>query len=150
PIVVDGESMMPTLENHERIILNKFGTKINDINRFDIIVFQVTKEKDYIKRVIGLPGDHIEYRNDTLYINGEKYEESYLTKYKKKNQPLTFDFKVEDYTGENVVPENELFVMGDNRQNTTDSRQIGTISIDKVKGKANFVYWPIKDIELLR
>ncbi|MGG4265444.1 signal peptidase I [Peribacillus simplex] len=154
PIVVDGQSMMPTLENHERIILNKFGTKISDINRFDIIVFQVTKEKDYIKRVIGLPGDHIEYRNDTLYINGKKYEESYLTKskkeYKIKNQPLTFDFKLEDYTGENVVPENELFVMGDNRQNTTDSRQIGTISIDKVKGKANFVYWPIKDIELLR
>lgn len=146
--------MMPTLENHERIILNKFSTKVGDINRFDIIVFHATKEKDYIKRVIGLPGDHIEYRNDTLYINGEKYEESYLTKskkeYKKNNQLLTFDFKIEDFTGEKVVPENELFVMGDNRQKTTDSREIGTISIDEVKGKANLVFWPIKDIEILR
>lgn len=99
--------MMPTLENHERIILNKFSTKVGDINRFDIIVFHAAKEKDYIKRVIGLPGDHIEYRNDTLYINGKKYEESYLTKskeeYKKNNQLLTFDFKIEDFTDEKVV-----------------------------------------------
>ena len=154
PIVVDGESMMPTLKNHERIILNKFGTKINDIHRFDIVVFHATKEKDYIKRVIGLPGDHIEYRNDTLYINGEKYEESYLTKskseYEKMNQLFTFDFKLEDYTGEEIVPANELFVMGDNRRNSLDSREIGTISMDEIKGKANLVFWPIKDIEILR
>ena len=70
--------------------------------------------------------------------------------HEKKNQLLTFDFKLEDYTGEKVVPENELFVMGDNRQHSEDSRQLGTISIDKVKGKANLVFWPIKDIELLR
>ena len=154
PIVVDGESMMPTLENHERIILNKFSTRVGDINRFDIIVFHATRETDYIKRVIGLPGDHVEYRNDTLYINGEKYEESYLTKskedYKKMNQRLTLDFKLEDYTGEKVVPENEIFVMGDNRRNSLDSREIGTISIDEINGKANFVFWPIMDIEILK
>lgn len=154
PIVVDGESMMPTLENHERIILNKFGTKVSNINRFDIIVFHATKEKDYIKRVIGLPGDHIEYRNDTLYINGEKYEESYLAKskseYKKMNQLFTLDFKSEDYIDEGIVPENELFVMGDNRQKSWDSREIGTISVDEVKGKANLVFWPIKEIEILK
>src|SRR4051812_17635509 len=69
PIVVDGESMMPTLKDHERIVLSKFDTKINDIHRFDIVVFHASKDKDYIKRVIGLPGDHIEYNNDTLYIN---------------------------------------------------------------------------------
>ncbi|WP_311051890.1 signal peptidase I, partial [Rhodococcus qingshengii] len=76
-----------------------------------------TKEKDYIKRVIGLPGDHIEYRNDTLYINGKKYEEPYLDQYKKEivTGPLTEDFKLEDFTGSKTVPEGQLFVMGDNR-----------------------------------
>ncbi|MGG4266521.1 signal peptidase I [Peribacillus simplex] len=154
PIVVDGESMMPTLEDHERIILNKYGTKINDIQRFDIVVFHATKEKDYIKRVIGLPGDHIEFRNDTLYINGKKYEEAYLNKpkseFEKMDQVFTLDFKLEDYTGDTIVPENELFVMGDNRRKSWDSREIGTISIDEVKGKAKLVFWPIKDIEILR
>lgn len=154
PIVVDGESMMPNLKDHDRIILNKFTTKFSDIHRFDIVVFHATKDKDYIKRVIGLPGDHIEYRNDTLYINGKKYEEPYLTKPRRKydqmNQLFTYDFKLEDYTGEKVVPENELFVMGDNRRHSKDSREIGTISVDEVKGKANLVFWPIKEVELLR
>lgn len=85
---------------------------------------------------------------------GEKYEESYLTKskseYEKMNQLFTFDFKLEDYTGEEIVPANELFVMGDNRRNSLDSREIGTISIDEIKGKASLVFWPIKDIEILR
>lgn len=154
PIIVDGESMLPTLENHERIVLNKFDTKIKNINRFDIVVFHATEEKDYIKRVIGLPGDHIEYRNDTLYINGEKYEESYLTKskseYKKMNQLFTFDFKSEDYLDEGIVPENELFVMGDNRRNSLDSREIGTISIDRIVGKAKFSYWPLNDVKFIK
>ncbi|MFD0051125.1 signal peptidase I [Actinomycetes bacterium NPDC127524] len=149
PIVVDGESMMPTLQDHERIVLNKFGTKINDISRFDIVVFHATKEKDFIKRVIGLPGDHIEYRNDTLYVNGKKYKEPYLDKYKKQmsGEPLTADFSLEDVTGSTTVPKGQLFVMGDNRQNSMDSREIGTISVDKIVGKAGLVYWPIKEIK---
>lgn len=109
--------MMPTLKDHERIVLSKFDTKINDIHRFDIVVFHASKDKDYIKRVIGLPGDHIEYNNDTLYINGENYEESYLDKYKKQmaGEPLTLDFEIEDRTGRKTVPKDQIFVMGDNR-----------------------------------
>ncbi|WP_423241673.1 signal peptidase I [Priestia megaterium] len=109
PIVVDSESMMPTLKDSEHIILNEVGKNNPDnIKRFDIIVFHATKEKDYIKRVIGLPDDHIEYRNDTLYINGKKYAESYLDQYKKEiaTGPLTEDFKLEDYTGSKTVPSN--------------------------------------------
>lgn len=151
PIVVDGESMMPTLVDHERIILNKFSTSIDQIDRFDIVVFHATEERDYIKRVIGLPGDHIEYKDDVLYINGKKYDESYLDKYKTElnGAPLTWDFTLEEVTGGTTVPEDELFLMGDNRQNSLDSREIGTVSIEKVVGKANFVYWPIKEIKFV-
>ncbi|WP_430175401.1 signal peptidase I [Peribacillus simplex] len=152
PIVVDGESMMPTLQDHERIVLTKFGTNIDSIDRFDIVVFHATVDKDYIKRVIGLPGDHIEYKDDTLYINGKAYEEQYLEKYKKQmaGMPLTESFKLEDITGSMTVPDNQLFLMGDNRQNSLDSREIGTISVDEIVGKANLVYWPIKEIKIVK
>jgi len=76
PIVVDGHSMMPTLHNGDRMIVNKLGKP----ERFDIIVFHAPEQKDYIKRVIGLPGDTVEYKNDVLYINGVAYEEPYLDK----------------------------------------------------------------------
>ncbi|MED3789766.1 signal peptidase I [Peribacillus frigoritolerans] len=153
PIVVDGESMMPTLQDHERIVLTKFGTNIDNIDRFDIVVFHATVDKDYIKRVIGLPGDHIEYKDDTLYINGKAYEEPYLDKYKNQmtsGVPLTESFKLEDITGSMTVPEGQLFLMGDNRQNSLDSREIGTISVDEIVGKANLVYWPINEIKIVK
>ncbi|ASS95828.1 signal peptidase I [Peribacillus simplex NBRC 15720 = DSM 1321] len=153
PIVVDGESMMPTLQDHERIVLTKFGTNIDNIDRFDIVVFHATVDKDYIKRVIGLPGDHIEYKDDTLYINGKAYEEPYLDKYKNQMEagvPLTESFKLEDISGSTTVPEGQLFLMGDNRQNSLDSREIGTISVDEIVGKANLVYWPINEIKLVK
>ncbi|MGE6378738.1 signal peptidase I [Peribacillus muralis] len=153
PIVVDGESMMPTLQDHERIVLTKFGTNIDSIDRFDIVVFHATVDKDYIKRVIGLPGDHIEYKDDTLYINGKAYEEPYLDQYKKQmagGMPLTESFKLEDITGGMTVPDDQLFLMGDNRQNSLDSREIGTISVEEIVGKANLVYWPIKEIKIVK
>ncbi|WP_243495739.1 signal peptidase I [Priestia aryabhattai] len=155
PIVVDGESMMPTLKNDEHIILNEVGkNKASNIKRFDIIVFHATKEKDYIKRVIGLPGDHIEYRNDTLYVNGKKYEEPYLDQYKKEmvTGPLTEDFKLEEFTGSKTVPEGQLFVMGDNRKYSLDSRspKVGTISVDKIVGKAKLAYWPLKEVQWIK
>lgn len=151
PIVVDGESMMPTLQDHERIVLTKFGTSIDSIDRFDIVVFHATEDKDYIKRVIGLPGDHIEYRDDTLYINDKKYDEPYLDEYKEQmaGEPLTGSFTLEEITGGMTVPENQVFVMGDNRQNSLDSREIGTISVEEIVGKANLVYWPIKEFKIV-
>ena len=84
PIVVDGLSMMPTLEDQDRMIVNKFSYDIGEPDRFDIVVFHAPEEKDYIKRVIGLPGDTIEYKDDTLYVNGKAYKEPYLDEYKKQ------------------------------------------------------------------
>ncbi|MDV2583734.1 signal peptidase I, partial [Alkalibacillus haloalkaliphilus] len=78
----------------DRMIVNKLSYNIGEPKRFDIIVFHAPEHKDYIKRVIGLPGDHIEYRNDTLYVNGKAYKEPYLNKYKEEVEdgPLTDDF----------------------------------------------------------
>jgi len=151
PILVDGASMEPTLHDRERIVLNKFGVDIEDIERFDVIVFHATEEKDYIKRVIGLPGDYIEYKDDVLYVNNKAYDENYLDEYKEQEiGQLTEDFTLDEITGSATVPEGQLFVMGDNRQNSLDSRIIGTIPIDQVVGKANLIYWPIHDIKIVK
>ena len=144
PIVVDGASMMPTLQDHERMIVSKIG----EPNRFDIVVFHATEEDDYLKRVIGLPGDQIEYKNDTLSINNKVYEEVYLDNYKKEHKrngfegPYTEDFNV-------VVPEGNLFVMGDNRKHSMDSRHIGAVPIENVFGTTKIVYFPISDIQII-
>lgn len=142
PIIVDGESMMPTLEDRDRMIVNKLSYVIGKPERFDIIVFHATKDKDYIKRVIGLPGETVEYRDDTLYINGEAIEEPFL-EHNKANllsgfETLTEPFKV-------TVPEGHLFVMGDNRRFSKDSRHIGPIPMEAVLGKTSFIYWPLED-----
>ncbi|WP_433749679.1 signal peptidase I [Falsibacillus pallidus] len=148
PIVVDGLSMMPTLHNGDRMIVNKFGKP----DRFDIVVFHAPEQKDYIKRVIGLPGDKIQYKNDILYINGKAYKEPYLDQYKKNvgDGPLTEDFTLKDYTGKDRVPEGEVFVMGDNRRGSKDSRHIGTIPMSKIVGDAHIIYWPMKDMKIFK
>jgi signal peptidase I len=152
PILVDGVSMSPTLHDRDRMIVNKIGYHIGEPKRFDIIVFQATEDKDYIKRIIGLPGDEIEYRNDILYINGKPYKEPYLDEEKKQlsDGPLTYDFKLEEITGKKKVPKGQLFVLGDNRRFSKDSRTIGTISMDQVIGKANILYWPFKDARIVK
>ncbi|MFC4320202.1 signal peptidase I [Litchfieldia salsa] len=144
PIIVDGYSMMPTLQDKDRMLVNKIGYLIGNPNRFDIVVFHATEEKDYIKRIIGLPGDHIEYKDDILYINGQSYDEPYLVEYKKEvfDAPLTEPFEIK-------VPDGHLFVMGDNRRQSRDSRHIGPVSIDEVMGKTNMVYWPFADIRMV-
>ncbi|MCM3767935.1 signal peptidase I [Neobacillus niacini] len=152
PIVVDGLSMMPTLKDQDRMIVNKFSYKIGEPKRFDIIVFHAPEQKDYIKRVIGLPGDKIEYKDDILYVNGKAYEEPYLEEYKKQAQdgPLTDNFTLEETpVGQMTVPEGELFVMGDNRRFSKDSRHIGSIPMEKVIGNTSIVYWPIKDAHIV-
>ncbi|WP_409253681.1 signal peptidase I [Bacillus sp. SCS-153A] len=152
PIVVDGLSMMPTLHNGDRMIVNKLSYSVGEPDRFDIIVFHAPEQKDYIKRVIGLPGDTIEYKNDVLYINGKAYDEPYLEEYKEQIDGglLTEDFTLQEKIGQDTVPENTLFVMGDNRRFSKDSRHIGVVDVDEVIGSTNIIYWPIKDIEVIK
>lgn len=152
PIIVDGESMKSSLENGDRMIVTKVGT----VKRFDVIVFHANEKEDYIKRVIGLPGDKIAYKNDTLYINGKAYEEPYLENNKQELRKLyrsgvllTENFTLTNLLGYERVPKNTFFVLGDNRRNSTDSRVIGFVPANKVVGTTNIVYWPIKNIHLV-
>lgn len=147
PFLVDGQSMVPSLANHERLIVNKFIYFMREPERGEILVFHATPEKDYIKRVIGLPGETIEFKDDTLYINGEEQIEPYLqaikNSYHEDGIPYTNDF------GPVEVPEGHLFVMGDNRPNSEDSRELGSIPLETVVGRAELVFWPLPEVRLL-
>lgn len=140
PVEVRGESMDPTLASGERL----FGLKVGDVRRFDIVALHApdVADKDYIKRVIGLPGEQLAYKNDTLYINGKKMSEPYLDKYKAKlesGQKLTEDFSYQ-------VPNGQYFVMGDNRQISKDSRYFKAVDEDEIIANTKFVYWPLNKI----
>lgn len=145
PVTVKGESMENTYHNNDRVIISK----ISKIKRFDVIVFESPVEDDhYIKRVIGLPGDHVKVENDVLYINDKIYEEAYeadhIKEYKQDELNFTENFTMEDVTGEKVVPEGQYFVLGDNRQNSSDSRDYGFIQESAVNGVVVFKFFPWK------
>ncbi|MFC0189415.1 signal peptidase I [Fictibacillus aquaticus] len=149
PIVVDGESMNPTLQDKDRMIV----TKIGEYERFDIIVFHAPDGRDYIKRVIGLPGDRIEYKDDVLYVNGKTYDEPYLKEYKERlsEGTLTDSFTLKETpVGSETVPKDHLFVLGDNRRDSEDSREIGAIPFKKVIGTTNIVYFPIDEMKIIK
>ena len=127
PIRVNGDSMNPTLEDRDIMILDEISYRFSEIKRFDIVV--VRKNGEYlIKRVIGLPGDTIRYEDNTLYINDKKVEEKF-------EHEDTKDF-------ETKVPNNRYFIMGDNRINSVDSRMIGPVTKREILGKTNFTIYP--------
>lgn len=145
PVIVKGDSMDPTLHDGERVI----ALKQTEIERFDIITFIAPDDtgRNYIKRVIGLPGDQVVYQNDILYINGTAYDEPYLEAYKATLDdgfPLTDDFDMSLFN-ETEVPEGKLLVLGDNRRISKDSRQLGLIDETAVLGDVAFVFWPLAD-----
>ncbi|QXE02691.1 signal peptidase I [Terribacillus sp. DMT04] len=141
---VDGQSMEPTLQDGNFLMVNKFMDDASSIQRFDVIVFHATKEEDYVKRVIGMPGDTVEVHNDQLFVNGVYRPEHYLENYRDKvDGPLTRDFTLEEVTEQETVPEGMLFVMGDNRRDSLDSRSFGFIPIEKVVGKVDAQFWPM-------
>ena len=135
--VVDGSSMYPTLESGDRVFVNKMSYRLHDPNRGDVVVLhQITgaSERDLIKRVIALPGEEIEMRSCTVLIDGRVLNEPYL-------DPATATSCGGDIAPE-VVPENHVFVMGDNRGGSQDSRQLGPIDEDDLVGRAFVVFWP--------
>ncbi|WP_071393855.1 signal peptidase I [Bacillus tuaregi] len=146
--VVEGESMMPTLQDGNKLVVNKIGYQIGELHRFDVIVFHANESEDYVKRVIGLPGDEIKYLDDQLFINGKKYEEPYLEKYRQQTfgGRLTGNFTLYELTGQQSVPEDMIFVLGDNRLGSRDSREFGFVSVEQVVGKVNLRYWPMDEV----
>jgi signal peptidase I len=130
-IRVDGSSMEPTLHSGEFVIVNKLSYKFSEPMIGDVIVFHFPRdpEQEYIKRVIGLPGERVEIRDGDVYVNDRPIEEDYIA------ADPAYDIISE-------VPEDSLFVLGDNRNNSSDSHNWGPVPLDFVVGKAVFVYWP--------
>ncbi|WP_044893261.1 signal peptidase I [Bacillus alveayuensis] len=137
---VEGDSMQPTLKKGQEFSVNKWSYSFRKIKRFDIVVFHLEKEEPvFVKRVIGLPGESIKYENDQLFVNGKKVEEPFLKKNKKNlfGSQLTGDFTLEEVTGKKKVPKGYIFVIGDNRLNSRDSRHFGFVKMNDVIGKVN-------------
>lgn len=134
---IPSPSMVPTIQVEDRVVVTRFSYWFADPQRGDIIVFKypLDTKVDYIKRLIGLPNETVEFRDNQLYINGEIVEEDYLP-----DNVYTSDF------GPIVVPENCYFMCGDNRQNSRDSRSWGFVERDLLIGKSQFIYWPIDRI----
>ncbi|GEC88830.1 hypothetical protein BBR01nite_11610 [Brevibacillus brevis] len=125
--------MAPTLNNNDRFLADKTYYDSHPIQRGDIVIFQAEKDRQYVKRVIALPGETLEYKDDILYINNKAVDEPYLASAKnvakKENLNLTEDF------GPITIPEDTIFVIGDNRLNSLDSRIIGPIHVNQILGK---------------
>ncbi len=142
PVKVEGTSMMPSLDDQERIFVNKFVYRIEPIQRGDIVVFCYPRDpsKSYIKRVIGVAGDHILIDDGRVYVNGKELDEDYVP-------PMYADDR--SYP-EVVVPLNSYFVLGDHRSMSNDSRDFGPVKDTYIYGKAVFGYWPMDKLGRLR
>lgn len=144
PVVVEGDSMNPTLLDGDRLFINKIGMYVGELERLDIVVFKTRKNEYYIKRIIGMPGDKIEFLESQLYINGELVNEPYIN-------PDAFqrDLSIDSLYGIERIPDEFYFVVGDNRSNSMDSRQrsIGLIHESEILGSANLIVWPIDRIK---
>ncbi len=137
PVQVEGTSMMPRLENHERIFINKFVYHFEPIQRGDIVVFwyPLDSSKSYIKRVVGLPGEGVSIQDGRVLVNGTPFAEPYL--------PANY-LDHQSYPPVRVEADH-YFVLGDHRDSSNDSRVWGTVDRKYIYGKAVFVYWPFSE-----
>lgn len=141
PVKVEGGSMEPGLEDQERIFINKLVYRLESIERGDIIVFRYPRDthKSFIKRVIGLPGDHIRIAYGHVFVNGNELQEPYVPS----------DYLDARSFSEIVVPNNAYFVLGDHRSMSNDSRDFGPVMRGYIYGKAVFGYWPMEKLGIL-
>lgn len=138
PTKVFGQSMESTLHEGDRVLLEKISQKLNRLSRGDVVAFKSpTDKRIFIKRIIGVEGDKIEIKDEKVYVNGKELHEDYVKDGKTNGSINT------------VVPKHQLFVMGDNRQNSFDSRAFGCINISSIKGRALFLFYPFNKISTL-
>ena len=146
---VSGPSMQPTFESNDRIIAVRHAK----LQRGDIVILDAPDAPGelYIKRIIGMPGDTVEAKNDTVYINGKPLKEPYLTQYKKKlpkGQLYTNNFTLKQVTGVSRVPKDSYFVMGDHRDVSKDSRYFGFVKRSAIIGEVKLRYYPFNQIKV--
>lgn len=155
PYTVSGVSMYPTFNDHDKVIVSKISKSLNQLDSGDVIIFHENKKDDFIKRLIGKPGDQIEYKNDKLYINKHYIKEPYLTYNKKINDSganLTENFNVSNIKGSKhkiTIPKDKYLVLGDNRANSIDSRSpdVGLVSKEQIVGKVILRFWPFNNMK---
>jgi signal peptidase I len=142
PVRVEGTSMLPRLEDQDRLFINKFAYRVGDIQRGDVVVFLYPHDhsKSYIKRVIGLPGDKLRIEQGRVYVNGRPIEEPYVPE----------RFSDDRSEAQIVLPDHEYYVMGDHRSISSDSRDFGPVDRNLIYGKAAFVYWPMDQAGVVR
>jgi signal peptidase I len=142
PVKVEGTSMMPGLEDQERIFVNKFVYRWEPIQRGDIVVFRYPRDpsKSYIKRVIGVAGDRVRIENGQVFVNNEALDEDYVPR----------EYADARSYAETTVPANSYFVLGDHRTMSNDSRDFGPVNERYIYGKAVFGYWPMEKLGRLR
>ena len=138
PVRVEGTSMLPRLEDHDRLFINKFVYHITSIERGDVVVFHYPRdpEKSYIKRVIALPGDKLRIDHGQVWVNGKALLENYVPDMYRDSRSYA----------DTIIPDDSYFVMGDHRSISSDSREFGVVERDLIYGKAVFVYWPARDV----
>jgi signal peptidase I len=138
PVKVEGTSMQPRLVDQERIFVNRFIYRFTDIHRGDVVVFWYPKDrsKSFIKRILAIPGDEIEVRYGSVYVNGVKVDEPYL-------KP---EYRDHESFRKNFVPDDKYFVLGDHRNSSNDSRNWGFVPRELIYGKAVFSYWPVSRV----
>ena len=142
PVRVEGTSMLPMLEDQDRLFINKIAYHLGDIHQGDVVVFQYPRDhsKSYIKRVIALPGDRVRISEGKVFVNGKRLAEPYV--------PIRFE---DDRSlPETTMAPNQYFVMGDHRSISSDSREFGPVDRDLIYGKAVFVYWPMEQVGVVR
>jgi len=137
PVRVEGTSMLPRLEDSDRLFINKFVYHVSAIDRGDVVVFHYPRdpEKSYIKRVIALPGDDLRVDQGHVYVNGKLLSEPYVPPEYQDNRSVA----------EMTLPPHEYYMMGDHRSISSDSRDFGPVERSLIYGKAVFVYWPTRD-----
>ena len=139
--VVDGPSMRPTLQHEERLVVNKFIYYFRNPQKGEVVIFRYPRDpsRDFIKRVIATAGDTVEIKEGRVYVNDQLLMEDYILEKTRTEYPKV------------TIPEGTIFVMGDNRNNSEDSRfsDVGFVPLDLVKGKAVFIFWPIDELKTL-
>lgn len=147
PFQVTGQSMHPTFQNGEYVFTNLLSQRFGPLDRGDVIVFKAppSEDKDYIKRIIGIPGDRVKIENGKVYLNGSLLQEPYIA------PDIRTDARGFAQEGNEVtVSEDTYFVMGDNRPFSSDSRDWGLVPFDKVIGKSAVVYWPLNRMRIVQ
>lgn len=149
PYTVKGDSMKPILHEGNRIIINKHSK----LERFDIVVLQAPYSSDFlVKRIVGLPGETVEYKDDVLYINNKVKKEPHLHKYLSKvpaYERFTENFSTYELSQDGTIPDGYVLVLGDNRRISRDGRHFGLTPISSIRGEVNMKYWPLKEMTLM-